>query len=137
MPTIIVDLARDIAVHCRTAERTQERAVAGVTAGLIGLGEEVTFEGVHFGIRQRLTARITQFDRPRCFTDEMLKGGLPVAAARPRVRDKGFRYGDERYAYLDFAAGPARQTGRQVFLEAHMRRFLEERNAKLKQIAEA
>ena len=64
---ICFDLARDIGVHCQTSISTQERAIAGVTTGLIGLGEEVTFEGVHFGVRQRLTARVIEFDRPHRF----------------------------------------------------------------------
>ena len=71
MPTIIVqtpinapietcfDMARDIALHCSTASRTRERAVAGKTSGLINRGESVTFEAVHFGILQRFTAHVT------------------------------------------------------------------------------
>jgi hypothetical protein len=61
-PEVCFDLARDIGLHCETARHTQERAVAGVTSGLIGPGEWVTFEGVHFGIRQQLTARVTEFE---------------------------------------------------------------------------
>lgn len=69
MPTLIVetfiealvaacfDAARDIDLHCETARETGERAVAGVTHGLINLGEAVTFEARHFSVRQRLTAK--------------------------------------------------------------------------------
>jgi hypothetical protein len=38
------DLSRTIDLHMRSTEETQEIAVAGVTTGLIGLGEEVTWE---------------------------------------------------------------------------------------------
>ena len=38
------DLSRDIDLHIRSTEGTEEIAVAGVTTGLIGLGEEVTWE---------------------------------------------------------------------------------------------
>ena len=55
---------------------TGERAIAGVTSGLIANGEEVTFEGRHFGIRQQLTSRITAYDRPRSFQDTMVKGAF-------------------------------------------------------------
>ncbi len=68
------DLARDIDLHTRSTPGTNERAVAGVTSGLIGLGESVTWEAKHFGIRQRLTSKITQFDRPRHFRDSMQEG---------------------------------------------------------------
>jgi ligand-binding SRPBCC domain-containing protein len=72
------DLARSIDFHERTASETQERAVAGRTKGLIELGEEVTFSARHFGVRQRLTSKITAFDRPWQFRDEMLRGAFAV-----------------------------------------------------------
>jgi len=86
MPTIVVetriaaplercfDLARDVDVHLRTAASTGERAVGGKTSGLLELGDVVTFEAVHFGVRQRLSSRIVEFDRPTRFTDEMVTG---------------------------------------------------------------
>jgi ligand-binding SRPBCC domain-containing protein len=70
------DLARDVDVHVGTSASTGERAVAGKTSGLLELGDSVTFEAVHFGIRQRLTSRIVEFDRPRRFVDEMVRGAF-------------------------------------------------------------
>jgi ligand-binding SRPBCC domain-containing protein len=68
------DLARDIELHIRSTEATRETAVAGVTKGLIKFGEEVTWEATHFGIRQRLTVRITAFDPPHHFRDSRIHG---------------------------------------------------------------
>jgi len=51
-----------------------ERAVKGVTSGLIGEGEEVTWRATHFGIPLTMTSRITAFDYPRSFTDEQVAG---------------------------------------------------------------
>lgn len=73
-PEVCFDLARDIDFHMRSLEGTHERAVAGVTTGLIGLGEEVTFRGRHFGIILEHASRITAFDRPHLFTDTMVRG---------------------------------------------------------------
>jgi ligand-binding SRPBCC domain-containing protein len=70
------DLARDIDLHTRSMAHTQEVAVAGVTKGLIGLGEEVTWEAKHFGIRQRLTSRITDYRRPSYFRDSQVRGAF-------------------------------------------------------------
>jgi ligand-binding SRPBCC domain-containing protein len=70
------DLARDIDLHTRSMAPTRERAIAGVTSGLIGPGQEVTWEARHFGIRQRLTSRITIFERPNRFRDSMVKGAF-------------------------------------------------------------
>lgn len=47
-----------------------------MTRGLIGLGEEVTWEAHHFGIKQRLTVRITRFERPARFQDVMVSGAF-------------------------------------------------------------
>lgn len=63
------DLARDIDFHQRSMEASNERAVAGKTSGLIELGESVTWEAKHFGIRQRLTSKITICDAPTYFVD--------------------------------------------------------------------
>lgn len=71
---VCFDLARDIDLHIASTQGTNEKAVRGVTSGLINPGEEVTWEATHFGIRQRLTSRITKFDRPRHFRDSQVKG---------------------------------------------------------------
>lgn len=57
-------------------EHTGERAVAGRTSGLIEMGEQVTWEARHFGIRQRFTSQITAYDRSRHFQDSMLRGAF-------------------------------------------------------------
>ena len=71
-PERVFDAARDIDLHVQSQQASGERAVAGVTSGLIGLGEEVTFEARHFGLRLRHRARITALERPRRFVDEMV-----------------------------------------------------------------
>lgn len=70
------DLARSIDAHQDSTGGTEERAVAGVTKGLIGMGGEVTWEARHFGVRQRLSVRVTAFDRPKHFQDVMISGAF-------------------------------------------------------------
>lgn len=70
------DLARDIDLHVKSAAGTNDRAVSGVTSGLISLGEEVTWSARHFGVTQQLTSRITAFDRPRHFRDSQVRGAF-------------------------------------------------------------
>nr|WP_321225937.1 hypothetical protein [uncultured Psychroserpens sp.] len=43
------DLARNIDFHKASMEHSNEKAIAGKTSGLIGLGEWVTWEAKHFG----------------------------------------------------------------------------------------
>jgi hypothetical protein len=42
-PAVCFDAARSIELHIASTGRTQERAIGGVTAGLIGAGQEVTW----------------------------------------------------------------------------------------------
>jgi len=72
----VFDLALSIDAHQDSTVGTNERAVAGVTKGLIGLGGEVTWEARHLGLRRRLTVRITEFDRPNYFQDVMVSGAF-------------------------------------------------------------
>ena len=73
---IVFDLARSIDLHEKSTSQTDEAAVEGRTTGLIELGETVTWEATHFFIRQRLTARIVKFERPKHFRDVMVSGAF-------------------------------------------------------------
>ena len=70
----VFDLSRSIDLHSISTAKTNEKAIAGVTSGLIKAGETVTWEATHFGIRQTLTSKITAFEEPFHFRDEMLQG---------------------------------------------------------------
>src|SRR5690242_15494623 len=72
----VFDLARSIDLHQFSATGTGERAIAGRTSGLLGLNEEVTWRGRHFGIWQTLTVRMAAMDRPAYFADEMIRGAF-------------------------------------------------------------
>lgn len=71
---ICFDLSASIRLHELSTSRTKEKAIAGRTSGIIQLNETVTWEALHFGIKQRLTSVITQYNRPFHFRDEQLKG---------------------------------------------------------------
>ena len=59
---MVFDLSRSIDFHMESASKTQERAIEGKTCGLIELGETVTWEAVHFGVKQQLTTKITAME---------------------------------------------------------------------------
>ena len=72
----VFDLARSMDFHKKSLRDTGEEIIGGTSIGLIGINETVTFRGRHFGIRQELTAKITHYDYPNKFTDEMIKGSF-------------------------------------------------------------
>ena len=69
-------LATSIDLHKISASHTQEEAIAGVTSGLIKMDETVTWRAKHFGIWHQLKTKITEFDEPNLFVDEMIKGSF-------------------------------------------------------------
>lgn len=73
-PERLFDLVRSVDVHVESQKGSGERAVAGVTSGLIGEGQEVTWRARHFGLPLTMTSRVTQVDFPRSFTDEQVRG---------------------------------------------------------------
>ena len=70
------DLSLNVDLHRNSVVHTHERPVAGVTSGAMKLDDIVTWEAVHFGIKQHLTSKITTYERPYRFTDEMVKGAF-------------------------------------------------------------
>ena len=72
----VFDLARSIDLHMESTKQTGEKVIAGKATGLIGSGEIVTWRAKHFGIWQALTSKITEFNRPNLFVDEMVKGAF-------------------------------------------------------------
>ena len=73
---VCFDMARSVDAHVESARATGERAVGGVTSGMLNLGDEVTWRARHFGVTQDLTSRIVAFDRPHHFRDEMVRGAF-------------------------------------------------------------
>ena len=131
------DLARSIDLHMHSTGSTGERAIAGVTSGLIGEGEEVTWQARHFGVRQTLTSRITACQRPHHFHDGMVRG----AFARLE-HDHDFAVDGEVTVMRDTFefASPLGILGRlvdAVVMTRYLRAFIEERNAIIKQVAES
>jgi ligand-binding SRPBCC domain-containing protein len=130
------DLSRSIDAHMASTDWTGERAIAGVTSGLIGSGQEVMWTGRHFGINITHTSRITAYDRPRYFQDSMVRGMFCQFC-----HDHYFTVQDGRTAMKDVMQfeAPLGLGGRvieSVILEKHMRSLLTRRNEYLRQVAE-
>jgi ligand-binding SRPBCC domain-containing protein len=136
-PDICFDLARSVDAHVQSAVGTNERVVDGRMAGLLELGEEVTWEARHFGITQRLSSKITEFRRPDFFQDRMTKG-----AFRFLEHDHLFEpnsAGTLMNDILHFQAplGPLGWLAERIVLAPHLREFLVARGLALKAMAEA
>lgn len=130
------DLARSVDVHMASTGWSRERAVAGVTSGMMELGDTVTWEAVHFGVRQRLTSEITVYERPRIFTDEMRRGAFKRWHHTHLFETRG-----DATLMVDHVryASPLGLLGRiadKLFLEEYMTRLLAACNKYIKELAE-
>jgi len=131
------DLARDIGVHVAAYSPLAHRAVEGVTSGLIELGEEVTWEGSFCGVRQRMTSRITAFERPRMFRDEMRRG--PFKRWQHTHLFESTEGGTLMKDRVEYASplGALGAAFDALYLRGFLTRFLVAHNADIKKIAES
>jgi hypothetical protein len=79
-------LSRSIDLHTIFTQHTGERAIAGVTTGLIGLGDTVTWQAKHFIMWQTWTSQITEFDGTFYFVGEMVQGAFNRFRHEHRLR---------------------------------------------------
>ena len=131
------DLSRSIDLHIESMRHTRERAVAGKVSGLIGAGEEVTWEARHFGLTQRMTSRITAFQPPAYFQDSMVQG--PFASF---VHDHHFSTvegGTLVRDHVRFASplGPLGRMADRLVITSYLRRLLERRAETIRRAAES
>ena len=134
------ELARSVEVHLAGNVHFGEQAVAsaGVTSGLIGLGQRVTWRAKHFGFRQTLTSEITALESPVYFQDAMIQG-----AFRWMKHDHHFRQmpnGETEMKDVFCFGAPFPVLGflaETLVLRNYMRTLLQERNLVIKQIAES
>jgi hypothetical protein len=134
------DLSRSVEVHllANVHSREQALAVGGVTSGLVGLSEEVTWRAKHFGVWQTLTSKMTAMESPRYFQVTMVRGIFRWMQADHRFTslDSGWT---EMKDLFSIAAplsllGPLAEA---LFLRRYMLALLRERNAVIKRVAES
>ena len=130
------NLARSIDLHVDSMAKTKETAIAGRVSGLIEFGETVTWRAKHFGVWHTLTSKITGFDFPYSFTDEMVTGAF-----------KSFKHqhlffsqndGTLMIDIFEFESpfGIFGNLANVLFLKNYLRKFLQNRNRLIKENAE-
>ena len=133
----VFDLARSIDLHMASTNWTGERAIAGLTSGLIGSGQKVTWKGRHFGVEITHTSSITKYEFPNHFQDCMVQG-----AFHRFCHDHYFEDSSESTTMKDvmeFEApwGPLGSLIERIVLKRHMRDLLQRRNECRRRVAES
>ncbi|WP_077618269.1 SRPBCC family protein [Bacillus sinesaloumensis] len=133
---VCFDLARSVDIHIETTAKTKEKAVDGVTQGLLEIGDTVTWEATHFGIKQRLTAKITHMEKPYVFVDSMVKGVFSsFTHTHQFTEENGGTLMIDTFEYKS-PFGPLGIIADKLFLEKYMTGFIITRAKELKKFAE-
>jgi len=130
-------LSLSIDLHVDSTASTRERTIAGVTTGLIGEGESVTWRGRHFGFMLSHTSTITRYEPPDFFQDVMTAGMF-----RSFEHDHRFQQQNGATVMTDelrFSAplGIFGLAAERLVLRNYLIRFLRERNEFVKEVAES
>lgn len=128
------DLSRSIDLHLESMAASRERAVGGITSGLIDAGQEVSWEAHHLGVRWHMTSGITEFVRPHRFVDEMVRG--PFATFRhDEFRAAGHGTVMTDTVEVRMGLGPVGPLA-DAFAAAYLRRLLKIRNETIRKRAD-
>ena len=130
------DLARSIDLHSISTAKTNEIAIDGVTSGLINLGEYVTWQATHFGIRQKLTSKITAFERPFHFRDEQQQGAFKLIYHDHYFETKNGVVVMRDVFKFQSPFGFIGKAFDKIILTKYLTKFLFERNEIIKEFAE-
>lgn len=131
------DLSRSIDLHQISTAKTNEKAIAGITSGLVNTNDFVTWEAVHFGIKQKLTSKISIVEPYVHFRDEQLKGAFKYF-----IHDHYFKTENGLVTMTDNFefSSPYGIIGKlfdKLILTNYMKKFLTERNQTIKEFAES
>lgn len=134
------DLSRSVEVHLLSNVHSGEQALAlgGITSGLVGLSEEVTWRAKHFGVWHNLTSKTTALAAPSYFQVTMTRGIFRSMQADHRFRT--LRSGETEMKDDFLIAAPLPLLGlvaESLFLRRYMLGLLRERNAVIKRVAES
>jgi ligand-binding SRPBCC domain-containing protein len=133
---ICFDLSRSIDLHKISTAKTNEKAIEGTIFGLINLNETVTWQATHFGINQKLTPKITAFDKPHYFRDEQIKGVF-----KSIYHEHKFKQLENKVLMVDVFEfqspfGVLGNIINQLILTKYLRNLLTDRNKVIKEFAE-
>lgn len=132
----VFDLGRDIDLHSVSTAKTNEKAIAGRTSGLIENNETVTWRAKHLGFYQTHTSKIVDMEKPYQFTDYMLKGTFKSLHHQHIFEE--CEGGTLMTDILEFESpfGIIGKLFNFFFLKNYMKNFIVERNEIIKKTAE-
>ncbi|GAB3437415.1 SRPBCC family protein [Flindersiella endophytica] len=137
-PQRVFDVSLEIETHMASMADSGEQAIGGVTSGRMKLGDTVTWQARHFGLRWRMTSLISVCDPPGHFVDEQVTGPFKRWHHAHYFEQDG-NGGTVMRDIVEFAAplGPLGAIAEFIVLNRYMPRLIRIRNDHVKAAAEA
>ena len=132
----VFDLSRSVNLHRIASSNTYEKAIAGVTTGLINENETVTWQAKHLYKVRKFTTKITSMEFPHHFTVQMVHGDFK--SFRHEHYFKPINNGTFLIDVIEFESpyGVIGQLAEKLFLTSYLHKLLLHRNEVIKQYAE-
>lgn len=131
------DLALSVDLHKDSVSTTNEKAIAGVTFGMMKLYDTVTWQAIHFGIKFNMTSAIPVLKEPNYFVSQMIKGPFKKLYHQHLFEEKNNQTIMTDIFEFEAPYGMLGKVVEKLVLTNHMKTFLVMRNAYLKAIAES
>jgi ligand-binding SRPBCC domain-containing protein len=129
-------LSLSVDLHQLSTQETNERAISGVTKGLMKLNDVVTWRAKHFGIYQNMTSKISAYEAPRYFVSEMVKGAFKKLHHQHIFEWTGNETIMTDIFYFKAPFGIFGELFSKFVLKDYMKGFLIKRNDTIKEVAE-
>ncbi|MGZ0710903.1 SRPBCC family protein (plasmid) [Coraliomargarita sp. W4R53] len=125
----LFEISLDIDAHVSSMQQSGERAIAGTTSGVIGLGETVTWRARHFGIWFTMTSKVTELQEPARFVDQQVSEPFKTFVHEHRFEPVGD--GCRMTDTLTVGAPFLGRLAERVFLVPYLRHLIIKRNRHL------
>ena len=123
-------------MHTASMKKSKEKAVAGVTSGLIEKGQFVTWRATHFFVPMYMTVKIVEMEFPHYFIDIMVKGPFKSLWHKHSfLQENGYTIMKDEFI-IEAPLGILGKFAEWLFLKSYMKKLLVTRNQVLKHMAE-
>ena|ERR1700741_1889266 len=130
-------LSLSVDLHKASVYQTKEKAIAGITSGIMQPGDTVTWEANHFGMKLQMTSKVSAYNKPTYFISEMIKGPFKKLHHQHLFREENGKTVMTDIFELKAPFGILGRIAETLFLTHYMQRFLMLRNEYIRNVAES
>ncbi|WP_298497947.1 SRPBCC family protein [uncultured Algibacter sp.] len=130
------DLARNVDFYQKSIKNSREIAIDGKTTGLVEANDFITWEAKHLGFVRHITLKVTEFNNPSLFVDEIVEGDFKAYKHEHIFRKSNNKTIMIDKFYFESNWGVLGKIVDKFFMKKYMINILKIRNKTLKEKAE-